>query len=163
MRKDDTAAGKCASEEVVGGEQTSRIHGVAERDVHKDTLHDDEDGGSVDGDADGGHDPVDARAGGPGEEEEADGGTEGGDQGGHETAFLDGPAELGDAAVHVVVEVCGVDGDTDDTGDENTEEDETDLAEVHAVVDGVNKREDLEDWGELAMNLTFEGRKDLQE
>lgn len=85
----------------------------------------------------------------PGEEEQADGRTERGDESWDESAFLDGPAALGDARVHVVVEVTEVETNADDTGDENAEEDEADLTKVHAVVDGVDTGEHLEDWGEL--------------
>ena len=73
MRKDDASAGQGATEEVVGSEQTGGVHGVTERDVHEDALHDDEDCGTVDGDTDGADDPVDGAAGCPGEEEETDG------------------------------------------------------------------------------------------
>lgn len=145
MRKQDTAAGKGAAEEVVCGEQTGGVARIAERHVDEDGLHDDEDGGAVDCDADGGHDPVDGGASRPGEEEEADGGADGGRQGGDETLFLDGPAVFLDARVLVEVEVGGVDDDADDAGDEDAEEDEADLAEVHAVEDGVDEGEDLED------------------
>lgn len=145
MRKQDTAAGEGAAEEVVCGEQTGGVPRIAERHVDEDGLHDDEDGGAVDCDADGGHDPVDGGAGGPGEEEEADGGADGGGQRGDETLLLDRPAVFLDTGVLIEVEVCGVDCDTNDAGDEDTEEDEADLAEVHAVEDGVDEREDLED------------------
>lgn len=145
MRKQDTAAGKSTAEEVVCGEETGGVPRITERHVDEDGLHDDEDGSAVDGDANGGHDPVDGGAGGPGEEEEADGWADGGGQRGDETLFLDGPAVLFDAGVHPEVEVGGVDCDTDDAGDEDTEEDKADLAEVHAVEDGVDEREDLED------------------
>lgn len=145
MRKQDTSARKRASKEVVCSEQTSSVFGITERDVDEDGLHDDEYRSTVDCDADGGHDPVDGGAGGPCEEEEADGGADGGGQGRDEPVFLDGPAEFLDAGVHPVVEVGGVDCDADDAGDEDAEEDEADLAEVHAVEDGVDEGEDLED------------------
>lgn len=145
VRKQDTAAGKGTAEEVVCGEQTGGVPRIAERHVDEDSLHDDEDGGAVDCDADGGHDPVDGGAGGPGEEEEADGGADGGRQGGDETLFLDGPAVFLDTGVLIEVEVGGVDCDTNDAGDEDTEEDEADLAEVHAVEDGVDEGEYLKD------------------
>lgn len=146
VREQDTTAGKSTAEEVVRGEETGGVPRVTKRHVDEDGLHDDEDSGTVDGDADGGHDPVDGSAGGPGEEEEANGWADGGGQGGNETLFLDRPAVLFDTRVHPKVEVGGVDRDTNDTGNEDTEEDKADLAEVHAVEDGVDEGEDLEDY-----------------
>ena len=61
---------------------------VGEGDVDEDALHDYEDCGAVDGDADGGSDPVDCRISCPSEEEESDGGPEGCEDGGNETMFL---------------------------------------------------------------------------
>lgn len=145
MGKENATTGQGASEEVVGSEQAGSVLGVAERNVDKDTLHDDEDSCAVDGDADRGHDPVDALAGCPGEEEEADGRTKGGGKGRKQAILLDGETELDDARVHEVVDVGGVQRDTDQAGDHNAEEDETDLAQVHVVVDGVDEREDLEE------------------
>lgn len=146
LSKEHATTGQCATEEVVGGKQTGGVHGIAQGDVDKDTLHDDEDCSAIDGDANSRGDPMDRLAGCPCEEEETDRGADGRRQSGSETGFLDGPAALGDAGVHVVVEVGDVDGYSDNTRDENTEEDEADLAEVHAVVDGVDTGEDLEDW-----------------
>ena len=103
MGKEDAAAGQRAAEEVICGKQAGGVHGVAERDVHKQTLHDDEDGGSVDGDADGGHDPMNGLAGRPGKEEETDGGTKGVGQGWNQAMLLDRQAVLGDARVLVKV------------------------------------------------------------
>lgn len=145
VRKQDTSTSKRTSKEVIRSKQTSSVLWITERNVDEDGLHDDEHCSTVDCDADGGHDPVDGGAGGPGEEEEADGGADGGGQGRDEPVFLDGPAELFDAGVHPVVEVGCVDCDADDAGDEDAEEDEADLAEVHAVEDGVDEGEDLED------------------
>lgn len=145
VRKKNTSTSKRTSKEVIRSEQTSSVLWITERNVHENGLHNDEDRSTVDCDADGGHDPVDGGAGGPCEEEEADGGADGGGQGRDEPVFLDGPAEFLDARVHPVVEVGGVDCDADDAGDEDAEEDEADLAEVHAVEDGVDEGEDLED------------------
>lgn len=146
LSKEHTTTSQCATEEVVGGKKTGSVHGIAQGDVDKDTLHDDEDCSAVYGDANGRGDPVDRLASCPGEEEETDRWTDGSWQSGSESGFLDRPAALGDARVHVVVEVGDVDGYSNDTGDEDAEEDEADLAEVHAVVDGVNTGEDLKDW-----------------
>lgn len=146
MRKQDAAARQGTPEEVVRREQTSRVHWVGERDVDKDALHDDEDRAPVDGDADRRHDPVDGGSGRPGEEEEADGRAEGHGQGGDEAVLLGWHAVLDDAWVLVVVQPRCVDGHAEDAGYQHAEEDEADLAEVHAVVHGVYEREDLEDW-----------------
>ena len=145
MGEEHAPARQGAPEEVVGGEQAGRVHGVAERDVHEDTLHDDEDGTAVDGDADGGDDPVDGCAGGPGEEEEADGGTKGAGEGGDETVLLVGHAVFHHAGIGVVVEVGRVDGHGEDARYQDTQEDETDLAQVHAVVHRVDEGENFED------------------
>lgn len=160
MGEEDAAAGECAPEEVVGGEEAGGVHGVAEGDVDEDALHDDEDGGAVDGDADGGDDPADGLAGGPGEEEEADGGTEGGDEGRDEAVLLGAHAVLHQARVGIVVEVADVDADADEAGDEDAEEDEADLAEVEAVVDRVDEGEDLE---EGVVDAVDDGGVDLDE
>ena len=144
--KQNTAAGQSAAEEVVGGKQTSRIHGVAEGNVHKDTLHDHEDGGAIDGDADGGHDPVDRRASGPGEEEETDRRAKGSAKGGNQTLLLGTEAVLDDARVHVEVQVAEVANDTNEARDQDAQENETNLAEAHVVINGVNQREDLKDY-----------------
>jgi hypothetical protein len=146
LSEEHTATSKSASEEVVCSEETGCVHGIAERDIDKDTLHHNKDCKAVNGDADGGNDPVDGGSSCPGKEEQANGRTERGDESWNESAFLDGPASLGDARVHVEVEVAEVDAHADDTGDENAEEDEADLAEVHAVVDGVDTGEHLKDW-----------------
>ncbi len=61
---------------------------VRERDVDEDALHDHEDTGAVDGNADRGRDPMDGGVRGPGEEEEPDGWTEGSEQGRHQSVFL---------------------------------------------------------------------------
>lgn len=146
MGKQDTATGEGTAEEVVGGEEAGGVHGVAEGNVDKDALHDDEDRGAINCDADGGHDPVDVGAGGPGEEEEADGWAKRGEKGGDEAFLLSTEAEFFNARVHVVVEVAEVGDDTNNAGDEDAEEDETELANGHAIVDGVDKREDLKDY-----------------
>lgn len=143
--KYDTAAGKSATEEVVCSKQTGSILRVAEGDVDEDALHDNEDSGTVDGDADSGHDPVDGCTGCPGEEEEADGGTKGGRESWDEPVLLHREAETTDAWVHVEVQVGDVHGHTDDARNQDAEEDKTDLAHVHVVVNWVDKREDLKD------------------
>ena len=61
---------------------------VGKGHVDEDALHYYEDCGAVDGDADGGRDPVDGGVGGPGEQEETDRGPEGGEDGGDEAVFL---------------------------------------------------------------------------
>lgn len=128
MGEEHAAACQGASEEVIGCEETCRVLGVAEGDVDEDALHDDEACCSVDGDTDGGNDPVDGFAGGPGKEEEADGRAQGGGEGWDETALLDGEAELADARIDVEVEVAAVDDDAENARDEDAEEDEADLA-----------------------------------
>ena len=102
---------------------------------------------------DGGGDPaalLDAVAerdplGGPGEEEEADGGTKGAGEGGDETVLLVGHAVFHHAGIGVVVEVGRVDGHGEDARYQDTQEDETDLAQVHAVVHRVDEGENFED------------------
>lgn len=160
MRKKHTPARQGTPEEVIRGKQTSRILRITQRHIHKDALHDDKARRSVDGDADGGRNPVDALAGGPRKQEEADRGTKGCGKRRDQPALLDGEAELADARVHVEVEVAAVDGDAEDAGDEDAEEDEADLAEVHVVVDGVDEREDLE---EGVVDAVDDGGVDLDE
>lgn len=67
---------------------------------------------------------------------------------GHEsrdkTVFLGAEAELDDAWVHIKEDIGGVDADTGEAGDEDAEENEADLAEIHAIVDMVDEREGLE-------------------
>lgn len=145
MGKQDTTASQSAAEEVIGGEQTGSVHGVAERDVDEDALHDDKGGAAVNDNANGGNDPVDRGSGAPGKEEQADGWAKCGAEGGHEAGFLDTKAVLDSARVDVEVEICPVDGDAHDAGYENAEENKADFAEVHAVVDGEDEGEDLKD------------------
>lgn len=155
--KQDAPAGEGAAEEVVCGEEAGGVHGVGQGDVDEDALHDDEDGATVDGDADGGDDPVDGGAGGPGEEEEADRGSDGGREGGYEALLLLAHAVLCGPGVLDEVEVGDVAGDAEEAGDEDAEKDEADLAEVHAVVDGVDEGEDLEDWDRSVYIYLFLG------
>lgn len=143
--EEDATASQGASEEVIGGEETGGVHGVAERDVDEDALHDDEDRGSIDGDADGRDDPVNRGARGPGEEEQTDCWAECRRKGGDEAALLDAETVLDKTRVGVVVEVADVDTDTNHAGDEDAEENETNLAKVHAIVDRVDQGENLEE------------------
>ena len=145
FREEDAGERERAPEEIVAREQAGRVLRVAERHVDEDALHDHEDGRAVYDDADGGRDPVDVGARGPGEYKQADGGAEGGDQGGHQTVLLDGESLAADARVHVEVQVRDVDDDADQARDQDTQEKEAELAVVHAVVDWVDKREDLEE------------------
>lgn len=117
MGKEYTTASEGAAEKVIGSKQTGGVHWVAERDVDKDALHDDENGCAVDDDANGGHDPVNGGAGGPCKDKEANGWAEGGEEGGREAGFLEAEAVLDCAWVDVEVEVAGVAGDADDAGD----------------------------------------------
>lgn len=122
---------------------------IAERDVDENTLHDNEDSGTIDGDTDGGHDPVDRFPGCPSKDKQADSRTKGSGKSGEQTIFLDGETEAGDARVHEEVEIGTVDSNADQAGDENAEEDKTNLTERHVVVNGINERENLEDCGPL--------------
>jgi hypothetical protein len=108
-------------------------------------LEDDEDAERVARDTDGRHDPVDVLAGSPAEDEEADGGEEDGGEGGDEARFLGAEAVLGDVGLEVVEEVGDVDGDTEDTSDEDAEEGGGGLAKVHVVDLGVDDWEGFEE------------------
>ncbi len=76
---------------------------VREGHVDEDALHDDEDGGAIDGDTDGGRDPVNSRICGPREEEETDGGPKGGEERGDETVFLGAQSALHDVRDEIPV------------------------------------------------------------
>ena len=160
MSKENATAGQSATEEVVCCEETGSVHGVAERDVDEDALHDDEDGGTVDCDADGGHDPVNRGTSCPGEEEETNGRTESGWKSWNESRLLCAETVLDQTRVGVEIQVRDVETDTDHTRDEDAEEDDTDLTEVEAIVDGVDQREDLE---EGVVDSVDDGSVDLDE
>lgn len=160
MREENTATSKSASEEVVCSEQAGGVHGVAEGNVDEDALHDYKDCGAIDCDTDGRDNPVDGGAGGPGEEEEADGWTKCCWESRNEAALLGAEAVLDETGVGVVVEVANIDTDTNHAGDEHAEEDKTDLSEVHAVVNGVHQREHLE---EGVVDTVDDGSVDLNE
>lgn len=147
MGKDDAAASQRTPEEVVGGEQTGGVHGIAERDVDKDALHDHKNRRTIDYDSNCWDNPVDGAAGCPGEDEEANGWAEGADEGREEAVFLRRHARADNARVLVEVEPGHVCSHTQDAGHKDAEEDKTDFAHVHAVVNGVHEGEDLEDWG----------------
>lgn len=58
---------------------------------------------------------------------------------------MDWEAEFDDAGVHPEIDVGCVDGYAQETGDQDAEEDEADLAQVHVVVDWVDEGEDFEE------------------
>lgn len=105
LGEQNAATGEGAAEEVVGGEEAGSVLGVSQGHVDKDALHDNEGGAAVNGDTNGGHDPVNIGAGGPGEKEEADGGADRGGKCRDETGFLNWPAMAADARVHIVVDI----------------------------------------------------------
>lgn len=144
-RKQDTPARQRAPEEIVAREQTSRVLRVREGHVDEDALHDDEDGGAVDDYSNHARDPGDVRAGGPGEDEEADGREEAADEGGDEAVFLGAEAVGEDIGHEVEVEVGAVDEDAEGAGDENAGEEDAQGAEGEAVVLQVDKGEDFEE------------------
>ncbi len=131
--------------EIVAREQAGRVLRVAERHVDEDALHDDEDRGAVDGDADDGRDPVDVRVCGPGEDEEPEGGPEGGEEGGFEAGFLRAQAAFEDVGDEVEVEVGDVGDDAQEAGDEDTGEDDANHAGGETVHGRVDEREDFEE------------------
>lgn len=143
--KQDTPTRQRTAEEIIRSEEAGSVHGVAEWNVDEYALHDDEYGGAVDGDPDCGRDPVDRGASCPGEEEETDGGTNRGWESRDQALFLHGESEARDARIHPEVEVGGVRGDAENAGYQDTEKDQTNLAEVHVVIDWVDEREHLEE------------------
>lgn len=156
------ARGDGTSRKVVAREQTRGELRVRQRDVDEDTLEHDEDADGEDDDADRGHDPVDfgRRVARPCEDEKTDGQEQAGWQCGDE-ASLGLAQSLGqDLRLEHVPEVVEVhdDGDADTDGD--GQEDEADLACVHAVavrggagVPGrVDERENLEERVEDAVH-----------
>ena len=118
---------------------------VGEGHVDEDALHDYEDAGTVDGDADGRCDPMDSRVCGPREEEETDRGPKRGEESGDETMFLGSEAALHDVRDEIPVEVGAVAEDADDAGDEDAGEDDADDAEGEVVVARVDEGEDFEE------------------
>lgn len=143
--EEDRAAGQGGAEEVVAGEEGGGVLGVGEGHVDEDALEEDEAGSAVDDDADHGRDPGDVWACGPGEDEEAHGREEGGDQGRHEAVLLGAEAAGQDVGHEVEVQVEYVDGDADEAGDEDAGEEDADGAEGEAVVDGVDEGEDFKE------------------
>lgn len=156
----DASEGESGAEEVVAGKETGGVLRVGQRDVDKDTLHHDEDGGTINGDANGRCDPMDGRGCCPSEDEEADGGAEGGGESGYETVLLDREAEFLDTGYHVEGKVGDVDGDAEEAGDEDAEEDEADFADGHAVIYWVHEGENLE---ERVVDAVDDGSVDLDE
>ena len=144
-REEDTPAREGGAEEIVPGEEGSGVLWVGEGHVDEDALHDDEDGGAVDGDADGRCDPMDSRIRGPREEEETDWGTEGREEGGDETVFLGAETAFHDVRDEIPVQVGAVGEDADDAGDEDAGEDDADDAEGEVVVARVDEGEDFEE------------------
>ena len=144
-REEDRTAGQGGAEEVVAGEEGGGVLGVGEGHVDEDALKEDEAGGAVDDDADDGRDPGDTWAGGPGEDEEAHGREEAGDQGRHEAVLLGAEAAGQDVGHEVEVQVEHVDGDADEAGNEDAGEEDADGAEGEVVVDGVDEGEDFEE------------------
>lgn len=65
MRIQDGRTRRRAAQEVVAGEQTGRVLRIRHRHVREDALHDDEDAGAVEHDADRGRDPCDVGPCGP--------------------------------------------------------------------------------------------------
>ena len=120
--------------QVVAGEHRGDVFGIGVAEVAEHGHEEQEGAHAEEGAADDGHDPVDRRAGGPAEPEEADGDEEGADEGGLEADF--GPEEpaLVELRFHVSV-VEEEEGDHDDDGsDEDADEGET-LGPEREVVD----------------------------
>lgn len=160
MSKQHTPASQRTAEEIVRREQASRVHRITQRDVHEQALHHDEHGRTVDSNTDGRRDPVDRGTRRPGKQEQTDGGTDGCWQCGNETGFLDWESEAHDARVHPEVQVGEVDCDTEDARDQDTQEDQADLAEIHVVIDRVDEGEYLE---EGVVDAVDDGGVDLDE
>ena len=118
---------------------------IRERYIDENTLYNDEDAGAVDGDTDSRRDPMDARIGGPREQEQANGRAERGEDCRNEAMLLGAEAAFHDVRDEVPVQVGAVGSDADATGDEDAGEDDTDGAEGEAVHDRVDEREDFEE------------------
>ena len=144
-RKEDAPACQRRSEEVVAGEQGGCVLWVRERDVDEDALHDDEDGGGVDGDTNDWGDPVDIRVRRPGKDEEADRRPKGADESRLEPVFLRSEAVFQNIGDKVEVKVGEVRGDTGATGYQDTQEDDTDCAEREAIHHRVDQRKNFEE------------------
>lgn len=119
------------------------MHGVAERNIDEDGLHEDESSCVEDGDANGGDDPVNTLTSGPAEDEKASDRSETSEESGNKATFLNGEpfllylGGLGN-------QNCEVDGDANDAGHKDAEKDEGALAQRHSVHDWVNHGERLE-------------------
>ena len=95
-------------------------------------------------DADDAHDPVDVRPRRPGEQEQARGQQDDGEEGGHEAVLLSAQAVRLDVGLEVEPDVGAVDDDADDGADDDAGEDDALLAEVEAVVADIDEWEGLE-------------------
>ncbi len=137
-REQDAAAREGGAEEVVAGEEGGGVLRVRQRDVDEDALQDHEAGTAVDDDADDAGDPGEVGPCGPGEDEEADGGQEGSDEGGYEAVFLRAEPVRHDVGDEVEVQVGDVDCRSDAAGDQDAGEEDADDAEGEVVVDGVD-------------------------
>ena len=118
---------------------------VRQRHVYEDALQDDEAGAAVDDDADHARDPGEVRAGGPGEDEEADGREEGAEEGGHEAVFLGAETVREDVGDEIEIKVGDVDEGAEDAGGEDAGEEDADGAEGEVVEDGIDEREYFEE------------------
>ena len=127
--KKDTRARQTASKEIVAGEQRGTVLRVAHGHIHKDALKDDKRRSRVDRNADHTRHPMDIWIRRPSEDKETDDGAEDEDQGGHEAMFLLAESIFHDIRDEVEVQVACIDGDTDETSDQDAQKHDADLAD----------------------------------
>lgn len=133
------------SAEVIRRKQAGGVLWIRARNVDANALQDDEDAGAVDDDPGDGYDPVDVGTCRPAKEEEPDGWEDGGRNGREEPVFLRRRrALIAEGRVYVEVKVAAVDACAEEAGDDNANEERTELWKGEMVEWRIDQSEDFE-------------------